>query len=158
MHSTLALQFINVSCWSSFWFFFHLFSFLFIYFSSLVYTLANSGSTYYQHCINMNMQCKLISLPFHKQLNYLFTVSDIIAYSINNSTILANLKYLFINIICYHHHYLCCFTAASTVITLTVNLFSFSAEFSHLILAFKDILNVFHYQIYWFFLIKAKLQ
>ena len=124
--------------------FFCLFSFLFIYFSSLVCVSADLGSIYCQYYANMNIQCELVSLPFHRQLNYLLSALNAIAHGMGDPTTLAGLKHLFVGTVYCHHHYLCYSAAAAFVI----NLFNPSAEFSHLILAFKDILNILCYQIY----------
>ena len=134
--------------------FFHLFSFLFIYFSSFVCILIGSDSTCYQHCINMNTQCKLISSLFHEQLNYLLAALNIIAYSVDDLTILTDLRCLFMDVVCHHHHHLHRSAAASTA--TTTNPFSSPVKFSCLISVLKGILDVFCYQICWFFLINIR--
>ena len=132
------------------------FSSLLIYFSGFVCILAGSDSTHYQCCINMNMQCKLVSSPLYEQLNHILAVSDVIACSTGNLTTLAGLRCSFVGAVCHHRHCLRCSAAAPAAAAPATNPFSPPAEFSHLILALKDIFNVLCYQVCWSFLIKTR--
>ena len=136
--------------------FFHLFSFLFIYFNSLVYALADPGSTCCQCCINMNAQCELVPLPLYGQLNCLLAALDAIAHSTGDPTILTGLECLFMGMLCCHCHHFHHSTITSAVTVTAANPFSSSAKFSHLILTFEGILDVLCYQVCWSFLIEVR--
>ena len=105
--------------------------------------------------MNINVQCKLISLPLYEQLNCVFAALDTIAHSTGDLMTLTGLECLFVGTVCCHCHHLHC-SVASAPATAVANLFSSLAEFSCLILALEGILNVLHYQVCWFFLIKVR--
>ena len=135
--------------------FFYSFSSLLIYFSDFVYASAGSDSIYYQCCINMNTQCKLVPPSLCEQLNHILAVLNAVACGIGNLTIFAGLECLFVGTVCCHYHHLHCFIASASAAIVT-NPFSSLTKFSHLILAFKGIFDILCYQVCWSFLIKAR--
>ena len=124
--------------------FFYLFSFLFIYFRSLICISTNLSSICCQCCVNMNMQCKLVPLSLYEQLNHLLVTLNTVACGVGDLTTLAGLGCLFMSAVCHHCHHLYCSAAAPAA---TINPFSSPAEFSHLISALKSILGVLCYHV-----------
>ena len=135
--------------------FFCSFSFLLIYFSSLVCALTDLGSTCCQCCMNINVQCKLILLPLYGQLNCVLAALDAVACSAGNLMTLVGLGRLFMGAVCCHCHCLCC-SVTSAPATTVANPFSSPAEFSCLVSAFKGILDVLCYQVCWSFLVEVR--
>ena len=141
------------SCWFSF---FLLLQLILIYFSSFVCASAGLGSTHYQYCVHMNMKCKQVPLPLHKQLNCLLAASNTVAHSTGNPTTLTGLGRLFMGAVRHHCHCLRCSTTAPAAAATAANPFSSLAKFSCLVSALKGILDVLCYQICWSFLIEAR--